>query len=161
MFDPKISRYEKINFLSKIDIGTEDECWPWCGAKKRSYGHGHVRIQNKYFISHRLMYYLYHGPFDKNKFILHTCNNPECCNPYYLKLGDHKENMQDMKTSDRHKGSGNGASTKLTEEKVRAIKQIVRDRPDIKKGQIAKLYEISPPTLSDIINGRTWQHVEV
>src|SRR5215813_4947597 len=87
-------------FWSKIKIGGAAECWPWQGATKR--GYGHLKFHGKSAIAHRIAYQLHYGvalprgPLTKDSVIvMHTCDNPPCCNPRHLRLGKNLDNRLD------------------------------------------------------------------
>lgn len=72
-----------------------NRCWEWTGCLDR-YGYGKVKIGGVVFISHRIAYEISKGEFDKSMHILHSCDNPKCCNPEHLHLGTHVQNMREM-----------------------------------------------------------------
>lgn len=84
-----------------IDKRGPDECWPYLRAKSHGYGLWHY--QGKMFKAHRIVYALTHesrdfaGPLDRysKNHVLHRCDNPGCCNPAHLYLGDIWDNMRD------------------------------------------------------------------
>ena len=45
-------------------------------------------------LAHRIAFILHYRVYPKNH-ILHTCDNPPCCNPYHLRDGTHADNMRD------------------------------------------------------------------
>lgn len=93
---------DQQRFWSKVRVGEDDECWPWTGAVS-SYGHGRFKINGKLKLPHRLAYQLLIGPIPKSLYyeyhgtvIMHTCDNPRCCNPRHLIAGTQKDNVRDM-----------------------------------------------------------------
>lgn len=82
-------------FWAKVDKRGPDECWPWLGAVGNGRGlfimeHGHMMT------APRAAYFFTRGGISKKwKFVCHSCDNPLCCNPHHLWLGDAKSNAQD------------------------------------------------------------------
>lgn len=72
-----------------IAKGKPDECWEWQRARTKS-GYGQLAIHRKPQYTHRLI--VGAGPGDE---VLHTCDNPPCCNPAHLEIATHTENMAD------------------------------------------------------------------
>lgn len=70
-------------------------CWNWTGSLVRGYGQFKPALGRPPVTAHRFAWEFAHGPIPEGKFILHSCNNPRCCNPYHLRPGTHAENMQD------------------------------------------------------------------
>lgn len=64
------------------------------------------------------MYLEVYGIPDSALFVLHTCDNPCCCNPDHLKLGTPKENMEDMKLKGRSLSGVRNPKAKLTKEQI-------------------------------------------
>jgi hypothetical protein len=46
--------------------------------------------------AHRVAWTLANGPIPAGMHVLHTCDNPPCCNPGHLWLGTQADNMADM-----------------------------------------------------------------
>lgn len=84
-------------FWSKVDKPSEDECWIWKGKRKNNYGWFKVNLNGKVkeFIASRVALY-YSGIDIDNTFVLHSCDNPPCCNPKHLRTGTAKDNSSDM-----------------------------------------------------------------
>ena len=100
---------------SKVDIKNEDDCWNWTACVARS-GRGSFS-DGKYVKrqAHRVAYWLATGEEPRKKMVLHSCDNPICCNPKHLFLGSHADNMKDMANKQRNRTPrpGNGY-TKIT-----------------------------------------------
>jgi hypothetical protein len=45
--------------------------------------------------AHRVAWQLTHGPITGDQHVLHACDNPGCCNPAHLFLGNQDLNMKD------------------------------------------------------------------
>lgn len=97
-------------FRSQVDTsGGPDACWPWTGMKFKGYGRFGTRHRVRFF-AHRVAYELANGPIvghvyndpEKEKIVMHLCDNPPCCNPKHLRLGTDAENHADMVAKGRH-----------------------------------------------------------
>lgn len=93
-------------FFSKVEEGkTAGDCWKWKGFKsKKGYGQVSIWFSGKAikFQAHRLSYNFAVGKIPDNLLVLHSCDNPECCNPLHLKLGTALDNTTDMMNKGRH-----------------------------------------------------------
>ena len=78
-----------------------DSCWQWSGYTTKA-GYGRIRINDKMEYAHRVSYQLFINELEDGLEVLHTCNNPSCINPYHLRQGTHKENMEQMANENRH-----------------------------------------------------------
>jgi hypothetical protein len=88
--------------LNNIIIDNVTDCWEWQGGKQ-NIGYGMIRDENKMRTTHRVSYEEHKGPIPKGLCVMHSCDNPICCNPAHLSLGTHKQNMQDMFAKGRAK----------------------------------------------------------
>lgn len=96
-------------FLAKIDRRGADECWPWIGGSRiRGYGWFHyiLKPSPRGCLAHRFSWTLENGPIPDGLDILHSCDNPPCCNPGHLSLGTQLENARDMVERGRSKTCG-------------------------------------------------------
>lgn len=98
--------------LSGVDrSGGPNACWPWVRFTDK-HGYGRVWVGSRTDGSlqkigtHVLAYRLTFGdpPADK-PYILHTCDNPSCCNPNHLWTGTQADNLADMAAKRRGGGS--------------------------------------------------------
>lgn len=76
-----------------------DECLHFHDTEYGKYGHISFTLCGKSttFSAHRVVYVLFNNyALEDNEIILHTCDNPPCCNPRHLIKGSYKDNIQDM-----------------------------------------------------------------
>jgi hypothetical protein len=125
--------------------GGPNSCWPWMGFRKYS-GYGQVAFySSEYSLTHRVAYELTTGEqIEDGLIILHTCDNPPCCNPRHLRKGTKKDNTHDMVNP----------KAKLTRDEVLEIKRLLRDGMSQKK--IARIFGVNGGTISCIDSGRNW-----
>jgi hypothetical protein len=80
---------------SHVDRGSDAECWNWRDSVNR-WGYGKVIDGGVRLTSSRAAWTVTFGPIPDSKWVLHTCDNPRCCNPKHLYLGTVLENNRDM-----------------------------------------------------------------
>ena len=94
-------------FWQKVDLSNTRGCWPYMGFRKWD-GYGwvqrYVNGKPKNMTAHRYAWILTNGPVPDGMHLLHTCDNPPCCNPAHLRLGTHDENMAEMAAKGRSNG---------------------------------------------------------
>src|SRR5438045_330509 len=83
-------------FLSRLSVGTDEDCWQWTGGiyKKSGYGYFSIKRQNK--LIHRLAYEWHYGPIPAGLMVCHHCDHRSCGNPEHMFLGTTDDNMADM-----------------------------------------------------------------
>lgn len=139
---------ELKRFLAKINITDDDtECWEWNAALSHGYGVFGTGSERQ---AHRIMWTQLHGEIGEGMVVMHSCDNPKCCNPSHLSLGTHADNMRDMSIKNR-------GTTKLTTEDILEIRRLGAEghRP----AYAAKLYNISPDAVAHIVARRTHKHI--
>ena len=153
--NPNIYRAEhkpnEARFWEKVDKRGPDECWPWTGAKQRA-GYGHfTTAQKKTITASRFAWMLANGPIPDGMHVLHRCDNRGCCNDAHLFIGDHLQNMRDMRLKGRlHRIA-------LSDDQVRKARSLFGK---IQGTEIAALLGVSPSVISGLKRGRTYNHVE-
>jgi len=160
-------------FWSKVDVKDEDHCWVWKNKCQAYYPQ--FWYEGKMILTHRMAYALHYDRMDlienksndyhknNNNFscVLHSCDNPKCCNPHHLFLGTNKDNILDKvnkNRSQRMRGSINGNS-KLTKDQVLCIRNEYVPRKNGGLAYFAKKYGISTTQVHDIIQNKTWKHI--
>jgi hypothetical protein len=81
-------------FWAKVERRGPTECWEWRGARKPK-GYGSFRIGNRVDCAHWVAYRLAVGEVPAGLQVLHSCDNPPCCNPAHLRPGTPLENTRD------------------------------------------------------------------
>lgn len=142
-------------FWNNVNVGEVWECWNWKLSTDR-YGYGKVKISHGCYISHRAAYEMHHGSIPDEKHILHSCDNPICCNPNHLHPGTRSENMQEMIRRGRH-GKGYTYKAKMTREKVDMLK--IDFNSGMSKHALSRKYNISCRTVREILSGEIWRRV--
>ena len=141
-------------FLSKIKRANEADCWEWTAGKRE--GYGRFRVGDNLYVATRFMWRLVHGVDPMGQLVLHTCDNPGCCNPDHLFLGSDEDNNRDKETKRRGKhpaGEDNGLA-KLTTEDVINIYHSADSSTDL-----GRKYSVTEANIRSIQSGRSWQHV--
>ncbi len=91
-----MSRAER--FWSKVDIRSEDECWPWRAARHvQGYG-AFAFTKHKITTAHRVAWAITYNrsrlPSSKLQ-VMHKCDNKLCVNPKHLERGTASQNNHD------------------------------------------------------------------
>lgn len=147
-------------------------CWEWQRARNEK-GYGVCCIKRKMYKAHRLSYEIHIGPIPVGASLLHSCDNPCCCNPLHLHPGTKAENNRDIVKRGRHvpggtktpkllckyeRGEGHHAA-KFTAEQIRSI----RDRyasGECTQQKLASQYGTSRDAIGKIVRRERWAHVK-
>lgn len=152
----KISEKGKDVILEKMP----NECIKCISHCKDKDGYVRIEYNGKHERLFRVLYEQKNGKIPKGLVLRHLCNNAWCCNIEHLKVGTHKENMQDMVNAGRSRlGKPNYSSWgeknpkhKLTENEV---KEIYLSKLGYKK--LAKLYKVSSTNIYYIKKKLQWK----
>ena len=150
---------------SKVDKKGEDECWNWKGYKNDG-GYGRTWINDYGYYAHRVIFDLVYPntitlsapkDTDESGFLLHTCDNPSCCNPKHLFVGTHAENMADKVAKNRQAKfpTDKGPRCKLSMAQAREIRQLRKD--GVSARELAQRYEISIPSIKTLLRGDSYK----
>jgi HNH endonuclease len=154
-------------FWAKVCLGNDDVCWEWTGAisshKHDQYGKVKLPSSKEVLRSHQVAYYLQTGVDPRPGLVMHSCDNPKCCNPHHLSVGTHVENMQDMAT--KHRATNGGVATVgqengnavLTDTDVLNIRKLIG--AGLTNVSIGKQFGVTHATISCIRRKVTWKHL--
>lgn len=151
---PRRNRVEEI--LSNVVV-TEKGCHEYQGWRNEK-GYGRVTIGRRPQYVHRLSAAHHAGrELGPDEVVLHTCDNPCCCNPAHLMIGTTHENVRDM--MDKGRKTLVRKRNRLTEAQVLRIKLALAMGHGVSK--IAERTGIPVRTLLHIRKGDTWPHVKL
>ena len=150
---------------SKVDKRSEDECWEWLGYKNNE-KYGRVMINERSYYAHRVIYNLAYPntitlnapkSTDDNGFLLHTCDNPSCCNPKHLFVGTHTDNMRDKVAKGRSANfsKDKGPRCKLSMSQAREARQLRKTGASVR--DLAKQFGISLPSMKTLLKGNSYK----
>lgn len=146
-------------FWDKVDSSAgPSACWPWTG-RRRPAGYGQIRVAGRTLGANRVALELTLGrPLAPGMKSLHSCDNPPCCNPAHLQEGTQAENIRQREERGRRNVTGaRNPRAKLTVEDVREIRSLA-DR--FSRRELAARFGVSGPSVSYIINGKTWTGIQ-
>jgi len=125
-----------------------DACWPWTGAHIND-GYGHLRIGTRHILAHRMAYTLAVADIPAGMYVLHSCDNPACCNPAHLRVGTNRDNQLDAKAR------GRARNRVFTPEHVTDIRTAYGMGATIK--QLAAEYNVHYKSIHRVVTGRTFR----
>lgn len=133
-------------FWSRVAIGAPNECWEWRGfLRPDGYGHAWMGRARGHWLSHRAALYFATGECPPDLDVLHSCDNPACCNPVHLRLGTHNDNMADCHAKGR-------TVAKLDEREIDTV--LARLANGESQRSIARDYHVNQTTISNIATGK-------
>lgn len=152
----KFSDKDIERFWSKVNKGSDGECWDWVRGKDKD-GYGSFWLNNEDIRAHRLSYIIKNGQIPRNMFICHKCDNPACVNPDHLFLGSNRDNINDMLSKGRTRKGEMNNGARLKERQVTEIKKIYLTGK-VSSRALAKQFGVGKGTILRIVNGDTWGH---
>ena len=82
---------------------TENGCLEYEGFRFKPPRHyGMMSYRGVQWRTHRLMWMLVRGPIPDGMHVLHSCDNPPCCDVEHMRLGTHLENMAECRAKGRY-----------------------------------------------------------
>jgi hypothetical protein len=144
-------------FWEKVDKSSE--CWIWTGSRsgrRPSQKYGYIRYDGKMKRATHVSWLLYTGSMP-TKQILHKCDQPLCVRFDHLFEGTNWDNVLDKLAKGRQaKGITNGKA-KLSIEDVILMRELHKEGLGYRR--LAKMFATTRQNVSDIVNRRTWRHL--
>jgi hypothetical protein len=140
--------------------GAPDDCWEWqAGRNRGGYGRMEIGHPRRSFGAHRAAYLLCVGDIPDGLDVLHSCDNPPCCNPAHLFLGTDCDNASDCIAKGRKAVGAATNCSGLTDEDVLAIRR--RYAAWETSVALAAEFRVHPNAVLAIVHGRTWKHLPI
>jgi hypothetical protein len=130
---------------NRPDLG---RCWIWMGGGNGK-GYGQVRINYSQRGTHQVAWELVNGKVPQGLWVLHQCDNRNCCNPAHLFLGTTQDNM----TNNVRPFSTGTVRHHLTKSEVLLLKALHRNGAT--QAALAEDFDVAYRTVSNIVNERT------
>lgn len=150
---PMAYLYDTLSDLGAID---DNECLIWPYARN-SAGYGHLSVDGKNKLAHRLACQAAHGePTEDKNVAAHKCGNGHlgCFNPHHLRWDTSAGNSQDMATHGTSQRGERMHMAKLTEADVREIRA-----SDLTTCELARKYNVTHSNISCVISRKSWRHI--
>ncbi len=142
---------EQIIGRIQIPEDIDNDCWCWTGATSGgSLGYGHLMFDGEMKYVHRVAYEHFNGPIPSGKYVLHSCDEPTCCNPRHLKIGTQQDNMDDMVTRGRSRRH-------LRKEEAELVIRL--NNEGTSEQEIAALIGVSQYSVRQILTGKRWNKI--
>jgi hypothetical protein len=144
-------------FWRLVDIPTNESCWMWLGAVD---GGGYGMFRSPKFTekkAHRISWVISNGEIPDGLDVLHSCDNPGCCNPRHLFLGTDLDNVRDKFSKNREatfEGQNNGMC-KLNKDKVIEIRSL--HSSGVSYRSLAKRFGIGATQVGRIVRRESWR----
>jgi hypothetical protein len=125
---------DAARFWEKVDRRGPNECWPFIGyCEPRGYGRFSPLGGERTRQAHRVAWELGHGreipKSDVEIVVMHSCDNPPCCNPAHLSLGTDAENQADCVAKGRKsRGPEHGRRAQEGRDRARAAREALQNR---------------------------------
>jgi hypothetical protein len=160
-----------IRLPAMTEIRGPNECHEFRGYIDDA-GYGRIGFGRALVKAHQAAWMVEHRQeIPEGKVIRHLCKpipNRKCCNLAHLKLGTHKENMEDKMAAGRggyekrtFENAPRGSAhhhAKMTEEM--ALEILSRHANHEMVHVLAKEFGLSIPTVSRLVNGHIWRHLK-
>jgi hypothetical protein len=149
----KISGSTPDEFWSRVRRGDPEQCWPWLKADgSEATWYGNKLWLGRQQLAHRIAYMLTYGTMPP--LLMHSCDNPPCCNPAHLRPGSHKTNALERKERGRGAAGSRHGNAVLTDDQVKEIRKLYDSGE--RRSKIVEAYGISRSMVYNIGRRTHW-----
>lgn len=152
----EISEKHKANFWAKIIKREDSDCWDWSGFKDKN-GYPRMVVNKNPLRGNRISYLIHFGFLTPGKLILHSCDNPSCCNPSHLSEGSPKDNTDDRERRGRSAKGQKIKRSKLTEDQVKNIRDLRSKGASY--SNLCDQFGVNITAVFSVVHHLTWKHV--
>lgn len=149
-------------FLQKVSKGHSKACWPWLAHRREDgYGWFNYGISKKFtrcWLANRMAFLIANSSIVSGLHVLHTCDNPPCCNPAHLYQGTDADNRRDMIARGRALIGSASPLAILTERDVLDIRSRWKPRL-VSQMTLSKEYGVTRSAIQAIIERRNWKQI--
>lgn len=146
---------EFAQITKKLAIDRSSGCINFTGSRNPR-GYGRSVVGGRIVRTHRAMFEAINGPLAPGVVVMHTCDNPSCCNPAHLRAGTQLENIRDRSAKGRTRtgmGERHGRAV-LTDAEVAHVREAYAARAATQR-ELAKRYGVSQRAIWQIVNNIT------
>ena len=138
-----------------VKKGKKDECWPWLRGRT-GLGYGQFCHDGIVEYAHRVAARL-SGMKIEGVVVMHSCDNPPCCNPRHVGPATQQQNMHDkIKKGRANMPCGeHHHRTKVRQIDVDIIRALYAK--GITQNELGKRYGMSRRGIGAIVNRETWK----
>lgn len=147
---PRLSLEQRV--ASKISAPNKKGCRDWKGAKNED-GYGILGVDGSMVLAHRVVYEIQYNIEPGPMHVLHSCDNPACCEYTHLFLGTHIDNMRDRQEKGRTLRGEDAGGTKFSDDTIKNIRILIEQGKT--HSQISMLTGVSLSHISYIRNNKT------
>jgi len=152
--------YPARNFIRDVAVSYQgDDCLIWPFVRRGNNGYPILYEHGKKRGAHRFVCIGAHGePPTPRHEAAHLCGKGHlgCVNPRHLAWKTPKENQADKIIHGVHNRGERNGNAVLTAEKVQEIRSLKTTMP---RRELAKIYGVTPQTISKVTTGTGWSHI--
>lgn len=139
----------RIRFNAKVDRRGPDDCWLWTAGKRTEYGC--IKIAGKCYDSHRVAVMLDGREIPAGMIVMHTCDNPACCNPAHLQVATYSANTKDAIGKGRHvvPSLRETRTEPMSDEEIRTL--VDEYRRGVSERALRQKYRVAKTTLNRML----------
>jgi len=148
--------WAKVDKQGPIKSPILGPCWEWMAGLSTD-GYGQFWYNGRNRRAHIVAWLLTGKTLPEGLEVCHHCDNPACVRDSHLFIGTHTDNFLDAVEKGRISKGENQHCAMLTENAVRAIRQI--DFDQFSSDEVAALYHVTRQTINKVRFRQTWKHV--
>ena len=173
MTKPYTEERFRARFFARIGPPDASGCRLWLGARSQD-GYGQVNQDGKTRVATHVALELHDGRLVISGVdcVLHSCDNPPCCEPAHLRRGTRAENARDRDARGRTAKGDCSGSARHPEVRLRGEQhprarlnaaRVLQIRTRCASGEsmlmVARAMGVKHGTVHAVVTRRTWKHV--